>query len=163
MELDALVARPGGWLVADVVVPLSGPVTNSLAQFEDAAIEAGIDVEFVFVVLQGELESKQLWLVERLKRAPGSPYVMQVLALRQRLWDQLARLRPKWSSERIEVEHREALRLKATFDDEFGPEDLPRDVFGRPGPAPPGYALHQRLDAVMGVRYRLIRTPEGKS
>lgn len=151
---------PRARLVADLVEQVSGPVANSLAQFEDAAREAGFDLEFVFVEFEMLRAKLQVWLESKEDEyLPefGHRFRLSVAMRIQRLGDQLAVLKPSWRLERLEADHAEALGLKSRFDGEFGPERLPRDGFGMPARAPAGFSLFQRIDPVLGVRYRLER------
>lgn len=65
---------------------MSGPVSNSLAQLEDALFETGLDKDLIFNCIAGQLAA-----IDRERHGPQLNK-----ELRQRLWDHLAILRPAW-------------------------------------------------------------------
>lgn len=82
---------------------MSGPVSNSLAQLEDALLEAGLDKDVIISALVTELHSLTAADVRL------NPFVPQK---RQRVWDHLAALWPDWRDMTIVLEHEEALRAE---------------------------------------------------
>lgn len=86
---------------------MSGPVSNSLAQLEDALLEAGLDRSFLVDLLVERLTALDEALRSTLILAKTRPE-MQVL--RQRTWDHLAVLWPTWRAVTIGADHEIALR-----------------------------------------------------
>lgn len=81
---------------------MSGPVSNGLAQLEDALLEVGIDSAFVFSELQKSFDGVHLWLQTREDPNATTEFRRNVRARRQMLWDQLAALRPAWRELQLE-------------------------------------------------------------
>lgn len=79
---------------------MSGPVSNSLAQLEDALLEAGLDKALICSALAAQLHAvDQAYSGPRLNKE-----------LRQRLWDHCARFSPKWREITLGADHEEAIR-----------------------------------------------------
>ncbi len=84
---------------------MSGPVVDGLAQLEDAATEAGLDLAFVFKQLENEIEKVDAWLEHARQPPPSYAFRRVIHVRRQKLWDQLAVLSPSWALRRVARDH----------------------------------------------------------
>lgn len=94
---------------------MSGPVANGLAQLQDAALEAGLDLELVFQVFLHQLRTQNdaidAWQTRRPPFTVLSIERREIAQLRQELWDSLTVLRPSWGEDQIERDRSEAIRV----------------------------------------------------